>query len=478
MENKQIQTLKLQQKLTPQQMQIIKMLELPTIEFEQRIKQELVDNPALEVAEKEPEEEIQENTETNDDEFSLEDYLNEGDIPSYKLLTNNYSRDNQEKIIPHASGIDFKQFLKSQLGLRDLSNEDSELARYLIDSLDDDGFLRRELINIVDDLAFNLNIYTTEEKLEQLLNIIQDFDPAGVGARSLQECLSIQLSRKEKTKETTLAKNIVDNYFDAFIKKHYDKILKKLNISKEELRNAINVITKLNPKPGSSYSDPAEKTTEHITPDFILHIENGIPTVNLNYGNIPELTVSKTYAEMLTDYSKNKKNISKDQKQTIEFIKQKLDSARWFIDAVKQRQNTLLKTINAIIEHQKDFFITGDETQLKPMILKDIADRTGLDISTISRVANSKYIQTDFGTFLLKDFFSESMQTVDGDEVSSKEIKAVIKEIINNEDKQKPLSDDNLTKELHKRGYKIARRTLTKYREQLGIPVSRLRKEI
>ena len=477
MKNKQVQTLKLQQKLTPQQMQVIKLLELPTIELEQRIKQELVDNPALEVAEKEPDTET-ENTDVNDDEFTLEDYLNEGDIPSYKLLTNNYSPDNADKTLPHASGIDFKQFLKSQLGLRELSEEDYELALYLIDSLDDDGFLRRDLINIVDDLAFNLNINTTEEKLEQLLKIIQDFDPPGVGARSLQESLSIQLERKEETDEVKLAKEIINNYFDAFINKHYEKILKRLNISEEQLREAINVITKLNPKPGNTYSDPSEKTNEHITPDFILNIEDGNPVITLNYGNVPDLVVSRSYAEMLTDYSKNKKNISKEQKQTVEFIKQKLDSARWFIDAVRQRQDTLLRTINAIVEHQKEFFLTGDETRLKPMILKDIAEKTGLDISTISRVASSKYIQTDFGTFLLKDFFSESMQTVDGEEVSSNEIKAVIKDIINNEDKRNPLSDDKLTKELHKKGYKIARRTLSKYREQLGIPVSRLRKEI
>ncbi len=477
MGNKQIQTLKQQQKLTPLQMQVIKMLELPSIELEQRIKQELIDNPALEVAEKEPENEnIEQNS--NNDEFSLEDYLNEGDIPSYKLLTKNYSPDKENKIIPHASGVDFKQFLKSQLGLRNLSKDDYALAEYLIDSLDDDGYLRRPLENIVDDLAFNMNIITTEEKLEELLFLIQDFDPPGVGARNLQECLLIQLNRKKETEDIKLAKQIIEKFFDAFIKKHYDKIIKKTEITEEKLKEIINIITKLNPKPGSSYSDPAEKTAEHIKPDFILSNENGNLVVSLNQGDAPELIVSNSYAEMLTEYSKNKKNISKEQKQAVDFIRQKLDSAKWFIDAIKQRQNTLLKTINAIIEHQKDFFLTGDETLLKPMILKDIAEKTNLDISTISRVANSKYIQTDFGTFLLKDFFSESMQTVDGEDISSNSIKAIIKDIIANEDKKKPLSDDKLTKELHKKGIEIARRTVTKYREQLGLPVARLRKEL
>ena len=470
---------KQQQKLSPLQIQIIKMLELPTIELEQRIKKELEENPALEANEEKDITEKEEPKE-NSDEFSLEDYINEEDIPSYKLLSKNYSVNDEHKEMPNVSGVDFKESLKTQLGLKKLNEQEYALAEYLIGSLDDDGFLRREIINIVDDLAFSLNIITDEDTLERLLKIIQDFDPAGVGARNLQECLLIQLSRKNENEDESiaLAKHILSELFDAFTKKHYDKIIKKLDIDNNKLKDAINVILKLNPKPGGSYADPAFKMVQHVTPDFILENENGNLLLSLNSSRVPHLNVSRSYADMLIDYDKNKKNKTKDQKQAVTFIKQKLDSAKWFIDAIKQRQNTLLGTMNSIIAFQREYFLTGDESFLKPMILKDIAELTDLDISTISRVANSKYIQTDFGIFLLKSFFSEAMYTTDGEEVSSRKIKASIKSLIENEDKTKPLTDDALSKELEIIGYKIARRTVSKYREQLVIPVGRLRKEL
>jgi len=471
---------KLSQKLSPLQIQIIKLLELPTIELEQRIKKEIDDNPALEVNYESEKDEQEDQNNDDSDNFSLDDYLNGNDIPSYKLLTKNYSVNDKHFDMPSVSGIDFKESLIIQLGLKDLNDEDINLAKYLIGSLDDDGFLRRELENIVDDLAFNANINTTEKHLEGLLKIIQSFDPAGVGARNLQECLLLQLKRKEDahSKNNSLAITIVNDFFDAFTKKHYDKITKKLDISDEKLKEIVSIITKLNPKPGGAYSDPSVKIQQHIIPDFILENENGNLILSLNSSSIPELNVSRSYAEMLTDYSKNHKNISKDHKQAVSFIRQKLDSAKWFIDAIKQRQNTLLVTMNAIIEFQKKYFLTANESFLKPMILKDIAEITNLDISTISRVANSKYIQTDFGVFLLKTFFSEAMYTTDGEEISSRKIKAVIKDVIDSEDKKDPLTDDALTEELTKSGYKIARRTVSKYRIQLNIPVGRLRKEL
>ena len=470
---------KLLQKLSPQQIQLIKLLELPTMQLDQRIKKEIEENPALEVDKEVEEKDPTEETETNDDEFTLDDYLNEEDTPSYKLTTKNYSADDKKIEMPHAAGVDFKENLKSQLSLQNIQEKDRELLEYLIGSLDDDGFLRRPIENIVDDLAFNLNITTTDEKMEELLNIIQVLDPPGVGARNLQECLVLQLERKEnESKALKTARIILSEHFDAFTKKHYDKIMKRLEITEEELKEANNEIVKLNPKPGSSYSNPAFKGVQQITPDFNLETVDGELSLTLNYGNTPELHVSRNYSDMLIDYSKNKKNKSKEQKDAITFIKQKLDSAKWFIDAVKQRQHTLLSTMNTIVQFQKGFFLTGDETKLKPMILKDIADITGLDISTISRVANSKYIQTDFGIYSLKYFFSEAMQTTSGEEVSSREIKSIIQKFVDEEDKKKPLTDDALTKALNEKGYKIARRTVAKYREQLNIPVGRLRKEL
>lgn len=470
---------KLLQKLSPQQIQLIKLLELPTMQLDQRIKKEIEENPALEVDKEIEDKEPTEEVETNDDEFTLEDYLNEEDTPSYKLMSKNYSADDKKIEMPHAAGIDFKENLKSQLRMHNIREEDKNLLEYLIGSLDDDGFLRRPIENIVDDLAFNLNITTSDEKIEELLKIVQLLDPPGVGSRNLQECLVIQLDRKGgESKAIDIAKIILSEYFDAFTKKHYDKIIKRLEISEEELKEANSEIIKLNPKPGSSYSDPAFKRVQQITPDFNLETVDNELSLTLNYGNTPELHVSRTYSEMLIDYSKNKKNKSKEQKDAVTFIKQKLDSAKWFIDAVKQRQHTLLSTMNTIIQFQKEFFLTGDETKLRPMILKDIADITKLDISTISRVANSKYIQTDFGIYSLKYFFSEAMQTTSGEEVSSREIKSIIQQLVDKEDKKKPLTDDALTKALNEKKYKIARRTVAKYREQLNIPVGRLRKEL
>jgi RNA polymerase sigma-54 factor len=475
---------KLLQKLTPQQIQVIKLLEIPTMQLDQRIKKELEENPALEEGKDEDEFDIDHEDSAADekeqDEFSIEDYLSDDDeTPLYKTRTNNYSKDDEHKEIPFSTGSSFHETLISQLGLRVLPEFDKKLAEYIIGNIDDDGYLRRDLDAIVDDLAFAMNIETTKEHLEEILSIIQDMDPAGVGARDLQECLLLQIKRKETvTKEIELAEKILTDFFTEFTRKHYDKITSKLNISDEELKKALDEIVKLNPKPGSSFSNPGDQSNSPIIPDFILENHDGELILSLNERNIPDLRVTKTYSEMLESLANKKVKKSKQDKETLNFIKQKLDSARWFIDAIKQRQNTLLITMEAILEYQKEYFIDGDEKKLKPMILKDIADITGLDISTVSRVANSKYIQTDFGIFPLKSFFSESMQTTSGEEVSAREVKSILEDAIGSENKKKPLTDEKLTKILQEKGYKIARRTVAKYREQLGIPVARLRKEL
>lgn len=477
---------KLLQKLSPQQIQLIKLLEIPTLQLEQRIKKEIEENPALEdgtIESPDNEDTSAENEEENtnaDDEFSLEDYIADDDeIPNYKLQANNYSKDDERKEIPFSSGSTFHEHLNSQLGLRSLSEKEFALAEYIIGNIDDDGYLRRRLDAIADDIAFATGINTNEDELDKLLMIIQDFDPAGVGAQDLQECLLLQIERKDDTiLEIELARKIIRHHFNEFTKKHYDKIISRLNINEDLLKEAINEILKLNPKPGSSFSDSLSKSSMPIIPDFTLDLEDGEFQLSLNSRNLPELRVSKTYADMLTSFNIEQKKKSKTEKEAITFVKQKLDSAKWFIDAIKQRQNTLILTMNAIIDYQKEYFYEGDEKKLRPMILKDIADRTGLDISTVSRVANSKYIQTHFGIFALKHFFSESMQTYDGEEVSTREIKQILSECIDNEDKKKPLTDEKLTQILQKKGYRIARRTVAKYREQLNIPVARLRKEI
>lgn len=473
---------KLLQKLSPQQIQLIKLLEIPTIQLHQRIKKEIEENPALEEGadvdfdaddDGGPDEKEQ-------DELSIEEYLSdEEELPSYKLRANNYSKDDERKEIPFSMGSSFHESLKAQLGLQKLTDFEKKLAEYIIGNIDDDGYLRRDLDSIVDDLAFSLNIETTKEELEKILKIIQEFDPPGVGAIDLQQCLLIQIRKRDHDNPSVVrAEEILQFYFIEFTRKHYDKIISKLDISENELKDALDEILKLNPKPGGSYADPRDQSSRPISPDFILENHDGKFEITLNERNVPDLRVSKTYADMLSAVSVKKEKRSRQDKETLTFVKQKLDSARWFIDALRQRQTTLLLTMEAILEYQKEYFLDGDEKKLKPMILKDIADVTGLDISTISRVANSKYIQTDFGILSLKSFFSEAMQTTDGEEVSAREIKSILSEAIENEDKKKPLTDEKLTTLLQEKGYKIARRTVAKYREQLDIPVARLRKEL
>ncbi len=474
---------KLLQKLSPQQIQLIKLLEIPTIHLNQRIKKELEENPALEEGNPEvdfgnDDDDVPEEKET--DEYSLEEYLaDEDEIPSYKLRASNYSKDEERKEVPFSLGSTFHESLISQLGLRVMPDFDRKLAEYIIGNIDDDGYLRRDLDSIVDDLAFTLNIETTEEHLESILEVIQDFDPPGVGALNLQQCLLIQIQKKdENSKSVQLALKILEEYFTEFTRKHYDKIISRLSITEEDLKAALDEILRLNPKPGGAYSDPRDQTNRPIIPDFVLDNFEGELQVSLNERNVPDLRLSRAYGDMLDAFTHKKTKKNKQDKETIAFVRQKLDSAKWFIDAIRQRQMTLLLTMEAILEFQKEYFFDGDEKKLRPMILKDIADVTGLDISTISRVANSKYIQTDFGILSLKSFFSEAMQTTSGEEVSAREVKSILEEAISGEDKKKPLTDERLTEILQEKGYKIARRTVAKYREQLDIPVARLRKEL
>jgi RNA polymerase sigma-54 factor len=471
---------KLLQKLSPQQIQMIKLLEIPSMQLEQRIKSEIEENPALEEgAEVNIDDIPEEKTVREDDDFSLDEYISTDDIPSYKLSTKNFTKPELKPDIPFSVGTTFQDSLESQLGLRDLDEHQHMLVSYLIGNLDDDGYLRRKLEAIVDDLDFTLNIKSSEEELLEALRIIQDFEPAGIGARDLQECLLLQISAKDQKNPAVLcARKILKHHFEEFTKKHFDKIIARLNISDEEMKDAVDEILKLNPKPGGAYSDPHSKVAEHIIPDFILENRDGELQLSLNSKNVPELRISRTYSEMLESYSSNKNKNNKQQKEAVSFVKQKLDSAKWFIDAIRQRQNTLMVTMESIIEFQKGYFDDGDETLLRPMILKDIADLTGLDISTISRVANSKYIQTHFGIYPLKYFFSEGLQTDSGEEVSTREIKKILEECIEGESKRKPLTDDELADILQNKGYQIARRTVAKYREQLNIPVARLRKEL
>ena len=470
---------KLQQKLSPLQIQVIKLLEIPAVQLEQRIKKEIEDNPVLEFENNQNEDNESDTLEEDKSEISIDEYIQDENIPAYKLQSRNFSKDDKYEDIPFSTGSTFHEHLKTQLGLRRLDERQLQIAEYIIGNIDEDGYLRRETDEIIDDLAFSLNLEVDEVEVLNVLEIIQDFDPPGVGARDLQECLLLQIKHKDLTDPTVeFAYKIINNLFDEFTKKHYDKILKKLNITNEELKDILQEILKLNPKPGSSYSNPLTKTVQHIIPDFTLDIENDEFKLSLNNRNIPELRISNTYSEMLEEYSSNKKNQSKDSKDAIIFVKQKLDSAKWFIDAIRQRQNTLMTVMSAILEYQKEYFKDGDEMKLRPMILKDIAEKTNLDISTISRVSNSKYIQTHFGIFPLKYFFSEGIQTDRGEEVSTREIKMILEKLIETEDKHKPLTDDKLAVILKEKSYNIARRTVAKYREQLNIPVARLRKEI
>ncbi|MEX0986882.1 MAG: RNA polymerase factor sigma-54 [Bacteroidales bacterium] len=473
---------KLLQKLSPQQIQMIKLLEIPAIQLEQRIKKELEENPVLEEGEddslSQDDQEVIEDP-VDQDEFSLEDYMDDDEIPTYRLNAQNYSKDDKQEEIPFSGGDSFREHLSSQMGLRKLEENQELLGEYIIGNIDDDGYLRRELEAIADDLAFTFGFETTYEQLHEVLMIIQDFDPAGVGARSLQECLMLQLARERLDDPVdAIAYKLLKFHFEEFTNKHYDKIILRLSITEAQLKEALDVIIKLNPKPGGSYGDNQSKTFHQIVPDFILELNNDELELYLNASNVPELRLSRTYTEMLESFNANKKNATRDDKDAVTFVKQKLDSAKWFIDAIRQRQNTLLITMEAILQYQSQYFIDGDETLMRPMILKDIADMTHLDISTISRVVNSKYIQTHFGIFPLKYFFSEGLQTESGEEVSTREIKKILHGCINNEDKRKPLTDDKLAVILQEKGYHIARRTVAKYREQLNLPVARLRKEL
>lgn len=476
---------RLLQKLSPQQIQVIKLLELPTMQLEQRIKKELEENPVLELERGGSDEvddynnELKSNADNDNEEFSVDDYLNEEDLPAYKYQANNYSSDDKIQDMPITEGASFHEILMEQLALLDLTEEEIVLAENIVGNIDEDGYLRRDLESIMDDLLFMQNIHTDEDELQEILTKIQTLDPAGVAASDLRECLLLQLKRKN-TKEESIrhAILILEDYFDEFSKKHYDKLMKKLDLDDDDLKEAIQEVLRLNPKPGSSFSNNISRTSQAIIPDFILELVDGELMLSLNQRNVPELRVNNTYSNILKDYKNSGKKSSAQQKDTALFVKQKLDSAKWFIDAVRQRQQTLLLVMNAIISYQREYFVDGDEIRLKPMILKDIADKTGLDVSTISRVSNSKYIQTHFGTFQVKYFFSEGMQKDDGEEVSTREIKKILKDCIENEDKRKPLTDQKLSDILKEKSYNIARRTVAKYREQMGYPVARLRKEI
>ncbi|MCO5247928.1 MAG: RNA polymerase factor sigma-54 [Chitinophagales bacterium] len=481
---KQTQAQKMLQKLSPQQIQLMKLLQVPTDALEQRIKEEMEINPALEEGRDDAEFEKddyddtadeQEASEQNED-LGMDDYLDE-DSYDYREDSGGYDPNQEEKSVPVAVTKSFHDLLYEQLSHLYLDETESIIANQLVGSIDDDGYIRRELEAVADDLAFSQGLSVSLEQIEEVLEKIQHFEPAGVGARDLQECLLLQLLRKNDTNtQTQLAIKIIGEHYESFIKKHYDKLAKQLNIDDETLKEVIDEIIKLNPKPGGASANIAAPH-QVIIPDFTLINNNGELEIVLNGKNAPHLRVSDSFKDMINDYNKSKEK-DKQQKEALLFIKQKIDSAKWFIDAIKQRQHTLLVTMNAIVNYQKAFFLSGDETQLRPMILKDIAKMTDLDISTVSRVANSKYIQTEYGTFLLKYFFSESLQTDSGDEVSTREVKSILEGIIHSEDKSKPHSDELITTLLKERGYNIARRTVAKYREQLGIPVARLRKEL
>ena len=473
---KQYLKLKLSQKLSPQQIQLMKLIQLPTLDFEQKIQREIEENPALEEGKNSKDEDQQDSQEDySEDDINIDDYINYDDTPSYKLNSNNSGR-LEDKNIPFSSGISFTQHLLSQLKPISLSGRKMKIAEFLVGSIDESGYIRLEIEEIIDDLAFTQNLIVHEDELKEILNIVQDFDPPGVGALSLQECLIIQLRRKKRNEYIDLAIDIIENSFEQFSKKHFEKLMNKYSIEEQQLKEIIDLISKLNPKPGGSYSGGG-KPIEQVIPDFRISIENNELTLDLNYRNSPVLNISRDYDEMLRGY-KLEKNKSKSQKEAIQFIKQKLDSAKWFIDAVKQRQQTLMITMQAIMNYQSEYFLTGDERKIKPMILKDIANEIEMDISTISRVANSKYVDTPYGTKLLKEFFSESMKTTSGEEISTIEIKKILEKVVQNENKRKPETDEKLVKILNEKGYKIARRTVAKYREQLNIPVARLRKEI
>jgi RNA polymerase sigma-54 factor len=467
---------KLFQKISPLQIQTIKLLELPLIQLEQRIKKELEENPVLEEGDVADEQPVEVADNDNEGELSLADYMSDDDTPSYKTATNNNSKDERKEYSTLSNSDDLQQMLEEQLAFQDINSRQRTLGQFIIGSIDNDGYLRRNLWSITDDIAFKIGIESTVEELEEILSIIQTFDPIGVGARTLQECLFIQLKSKEQTKEIQVAERIINECFDEFSRKQYSKITLKLEIEEDLLREAVQEILKLNPKPGTGYENMFIEQSQHIIPDFILEYKNGRLELALNSYNIPELRLNKDYSDMISNYS-SKRKLSKQDRETISFVRQKLDSARWFIDSIKQRHDTLLGTMYAIIDFQKEYFKTGDENDLRPMILKDIAEPTGLDVSTVSRVVNSKYVQCDWGVFPLKFFFSEGIQSNMG-EVSTREVKNIILECIEKEDKRNPLKDDEIRDILQSKGYPIARRTIAKYREKLNIPVARMRREL
>ncbi len=469
----QKQLLSLQQKLSPQQIQMIKLLELPTVQLEQRIKQEIEENIVLE------EEEHAADEENQPQEISVEEYLREDDTPSYKSRLNNFSRDDKQRPVYLTEGRSLQEYLLEQLGYRDLTERDRRLAGYLVGSIDEDGYLRRDLESVADDIAFTLGIETTAGELERLLAVIHELEPAGVGARNLQECLLLQMNQQPlNTRARRLARRILTSHFDEFVKKHYERLIARLQITEADFREAIAEIRRLSPKPGNLYAEGGTNTTPYIIPDFLLDYQDGRFQLSLNSYNVPEVRVNRRYVEMIRDMVQPDGKVREADREALQFVKSKIDSAKWFISAIKQRHDTLMRTMQTILDYQQEYFRTGDQSKLRPMILKDIADRTGLDVSTISRVVNSKYVQTQFGIILLKSLFSEAMQTSSGEEVSSYEIKNLLQKCIDEEDKRRPLTDDILMKMHNDRGYCIARRTVAKYREMLGIPVARLRKQI
>ena len=469
----QRQIISLQQKLSPQQIQMIKLLELPTVQLEQRIKQEIEDNIVLEEEERPAEDE------QAPQQISVEEYLREDDTPAYKSRINNYSKDDKPRPVYLTGGRSLQEYLVEQLGYRNLSEREMRLTAFLIGSIDEDGYLRRDLESVADDIAFSVGIETTAEELERLLNVIHELEPAGVGARNLRECLLLQMEQMPvRTRARRLARRILTNYFDEFVKKHYEKLMTRLQVSEEDFREAIGEIKRLSPKPGNLYTEGGTDTTPYIIPDFILDYHDGQFDLSLNSYNVPEVRVNRRYTEMIREMVAPDGTVREKDREAIQFVKNKIDSAKWFISAIRQRHDTLMRTMQTILDYQREYFRDGDKSKLRPMILKDIADRTGLDVSTISRVVNSKYVQTQFGIILLKSLFSEAMQTESGEEVSSYEIKNILQECIDEEDKRKPLTDETLMDILNAKGYRIARRTVAKYREMLGIPVARLRKQI
>ena len=470
----QKQVLSLQQKLSPQQIQMIKLLELPAVQLEQRIKQEIEDNIVLEEEERSAEDEEQ-----PPQQISFDEYLREDDTPSYKSRINNFSKDDKQRPVYLTEGRSLQEYLVEQLGYRNLPERDMRLAVYLIGSIDEDGYLRRDLESVADDIAFTMGLETTAGELERLLGIIHELEPAGIGARDLRECLLLQMAQMPvNTRPRRLARKILTSYFDEFVKKHYEKLMARLQISEDDFRDAIAEIRHLSPKPGNLYAEGGTDTTPYIIPDFILDYQDGRFNLSLNSYNVPEVRVNRRYMEMIREMVGSDGRVREKDKEAIQFVKNKIDSAKWFISAIKQRHDTLMRTLQTILDYQQEYFKDGDKSKLRPMILKDIADRTGLDVSTISRVVNSKYVQTQFGIILLKSLFSEAMQTDSGEEVSSYEIKNILQQCIDEEDKRRPLTDETLMDILNSKGYRIARRTVAKYREMLGIPVARLRKQI